>query len=96
MVVEIGKGSAVPSLVFLESNEVNETVQGKNNKRETIPGFLESYDLGPHTANNFGFMYSRNRIYQYSFPNFIYIFPNSFTIFCQKLLDPKRNYENQI
>ncbi len=49
-----------------------------------------------HTANNFEFMYSRNRISHYSFPKFIYIFPKLFMIFCQELLDPKRNYENQI
>jgi hypothetical protein len=48
------------------------------------------------TANNFGIMYSRKRISQNSFPNFIYIFPKSFMIFCQELQDPKRNYENQI
>jgi hypothetical protein len=41
-------------------------------------------------------MYSRERISQNSFPNFIYIFPKSFMIFCQELLDPKRNYKNQI
>jgi hypothetical protein len=40
-------------------------------------------------------MYSRERISQNSFPNFIYIFPKSFMIFCQELLDPKRNYKNQ-
>jgi hypothetical protein len=28
--------------------------------------------------------------------NFIYIFPKSFMIFCQELIDPKRNYKNQI
>jgi hypothetical protein len=48
-----------------------------------------------HTANKFGLMHSRKRISQNSFPNFIYIFPKSFMIFCQELLDPKRNYENQ-
>ncbi len=48
------------------------------------------------TANNFGIMYSRKRISQNSFPNFIYIFPKSFMRFCQELQDPKRNYENQI
>jgi len=41
-------------------------------------------------------MYSRIRISQNSFPNFIYMFPKSFMIFCQELQDPKRNYENQI
>ena len=30
-------------------------------------------------------MYSRKRISQNSFPNFIYIFPKSFMIFCQEL-----------
>ncbi len=50
----------------------------------------------PLTANKFGLMYSRKRISQNSFPNFIYIFPKSFMMFCQELLDPKRNYENQI
>jgi hypothetical protein len=49
-----------------------------------------------YTANNFGFMYSRNRIGQYSFPNFIYIFPKAFMKFGQELQDFKRNYENQI
>jgi hypothetical protein len=48
------------------------------------------------TANNFGRMYSRKRISQTSFPNFIYIFPKSFMIFCQELSNPKRNYKNQI
>ncbi len=48
------------------------------------------------TANNFGIMYSRKRISQNSFPNFNDIFPKSFMIFCQELIDPKRNYENQI
>jgi hypothetical protein len=38
-----------------------------------------------YTANNFGLMYSRKRISQNSFPNFIYIFPKSFMIFCQEL-----------
>ncbi len=42
------------------------------------------------TANNFWIIYSRKRIGQNSFPNFIYIFPQSFMIFCQELLDPKR------
>ena len=41
-------------------------------------------------------MYSRKRISQNSFPNFIFIFPKSFMIFCQEPLDPKRNYKNQI
>ncbi len=50
----------------------------------------------PHTANNFGFMYSRKRISQNSFPNFIHIIPKSFMVFCQELRNPKRNYENQI
>ncbi len=49
-----------------------------------------------YTANKFGLRYSRKRISQNSIPNFIYIFPKSFMIFCQELLDPKRNYENQI
>ncbi len=49
-----------------------------------------------HTANNFGLMYSRKRISQNSFPNFIYIIPKSFMVFCQELRNPKRNYENQI
>jgi hypothetical protein len=64
--------------------------------------------LAACTANNFGFMYSRKRISQKSFPKFIYIYPKSFMIFCQELLDaatmpwpleefnPKRNNENQI
>jgi len=50
----------------------------------------------PHTAKKFGLMYSRKRISQNLFPNFIYIFAKSFMIFCQELLDPKKNYENQI
>jgi hypothetical protein len=49
-----------------------------------------------YTANNFGLMYSRKRISQNSFPNFIYIIPKSFMVFCQELHNPKRNYENQI
>ncbi len=49
-----------------------------------------------HTANKFGLIYSLKRISQNSFPNFTYIFPKSFMIFCQELLDPKRNYKNQI
>jgi hypothetical protein len=49
-----------------------------------------------YTANNFGFMYSPKRISQNSFPNFIYIIPKSFMVFCQELRNPKRNYENQI
>ncbi len=49
-----------------------------------------------HTANNFGLLYSRKRISQNSFPNFLYIFPKSFMIFCQELSNPKQNYENQI
>jgi hypothetical protein len=49
-----------------------------------------------YTASNFGLMYSRKRIRQDLFPNFIYIFPKSFMIFCQELSNPKRNYENQI
>jgi hypothetical protein len=48
------------------------------------------------TANNFGLIYSQKRISQNPFPNFIYIFPKSFMIFCQELHNPKRNYENQI
>jgi hypothetical protein len=48
------------------------------------------------TANNFGLMYSRKRISQNSFPNFIHIIPKSFMVFCQELHNPKRNYENQI
>jgi hypothetical protein len=64
--------------------------------------FLNSTVVNPKnlhtycTANKFGIMYSRKRISQNSFPNFIYIFPKSFMIFCQELEDPKRNYENQI
>ncbi len=50
--------------------------------------------LSTHTANNFGIMYSRKRISQNSFPNFIYIFPSM--IFCQELQDPERNCEIQI
>ncbi len=46
------------------------------------------------TANNFGLMYSRKS--HNSFPNFIYIVPKSFMVFCQELHNPKRNYENQI
>ncbi len=49
-----------------------------------------------YTANNFRLIYSRKRISQNSFPNFIYIFPKSFMIFCQELSNLKRNYENQI
>jgi hypothetical protein len=49
-----------------------------------------------YTANNFGLMYSRKRISQNSFPNLIHIIPKSFMAFCQKLHNPKRNYENQI
>jgi hypothetical protein len=49
-----------------------------------------------HTANNFGLMYSRKRISQNSFSNFIHIIPKSFMEFCQELHNPKRNYENQI
>ena len=49
-----------------------------------------------HTANNFGLMYSWKRISQNSFPNFIYIIPKTFMIFCQELGNPNRNYENQI
>ncbi len=41
-------------------------------------------------------MYSRKRISQNSFLNFIFIFPKSFMIFCWELQDPKRNYESQI
>jgi hypothetical protein len=48
------------------------------------------------TATKFGLMYSRKRISQTSFPNLISTFPKSLMIFCQELLDPKRNYENQI
>ncbi len=62
----------------------------------TPPPYYLPFHISSYTANNFGFMYSRNRISQYSFPNFIYIFPKSFMKFCQELLDPKRNYENQI
>ncbi len=54
-------------------------VQITKSKRSEI-----SY-LGPfkwaYTANKFGLMYSRKRISQNSFPNFIYIFPKSFMIF---------------
>ncbi len=49
-----------------------------------------------YTANNFGLMYSRKRISQNSFPNFIHIIPKSFMVFCKGLRNPKRNYENQI
>ncbi len=49
-----------------------------------------------HTANKFGIMYSRKRISQNLFLNFIFIFPKSFMIFCRELKDPKRNYESQI
>jgi hypothetical protein len=49
-----------------------------------------------YTANNFGLMYSRKRISQNSFPNYIHIIPKSFMVFCQELHNPKRNYENQI
>ncbi len=35
----------------------------------------------------FRFMYSRNRISQYSFPNFIYIFPKSFFIYLSRMTD---------
>ncbi len=51
---------------------------------------------GVSTANKVGLMYSRKRISQNLFPNFIYIFPKSFMIFYQELLDSKRNYENKI
>jgi hypothetical protein len=51
---------------------------------------------GGHTANNFGLMYSRKRISQNSFPNFIHIIPKSFMVFYQELRNPNRNYENQI
>jgi hypothetical protein len=57
---------------------------------------LEEDGTEVHTANNFGIMYSRKRSSQNSFPNLIYIFPESFMIFCQELQDPKRNYENQV
>ncbi len=50
----------------------------------------------PRTANKFGIMYSRKRISQNSFLNFIFIFPKSFMIFCRELQDPKRNYQSQI
>jgi hypothetical protein len=40
-------------------------------------------------------MYSRKRISQNSFPNFIPIIPKSFMVFCQELHNPKRNYENR-
>jgi hypothetical protein len=43
------------------------------------------------TANNFGLTYSRKTVSQNSFPNFIYIIPKSFIIFCQELGNPKRN-----
>ncbi len=49
-----------------------------------------------HTTNNFELMNSRKRISQNSFPNFIYIIPKSFMVFCQELCNPKKNYENQI
>ncbi len=42
------------------------------------PGFFTC------TANNFGLMCCRKRISQNSFPNFIYIIPKSFMIFCQE------------
>ncbi len=64
----------------------------KATPKHSLPGKKSNKVI--HTANNFGFMYSRKRISQYSFPNFTYIFPKSFMIFCHELLDPKRNYEN--
>ncbi len=39
------------------------------------------------TANNFELVYSRQRISPNSFPTFNYIFPKSFMIFQQELLD---------
>ena len=39
------------------------------------------------TANNFEIMYSRQRISQNSLSKFIYVFPKSFMIFQQELLD---------
>ncbi len=48
--------------------------------------FLQSSELGlRHTANNYGLMYSRKRISQNSFPNFVHIIPKSFMVFCQEL-----------
>jgi hypothetical protein len=40
-----------------------------------------------YTGNNFEFIYSRQRISQNSFPKLIHIFPKSFMIFQQELLD---------
>jgi hypothetical protein len=40
-----------------------------------------------YTGNNFEFIYSRQRISQNSFPKLIHIFPTSFMIFQQELLD---------
>jgi hypothetical protein len=53
------------------------------------------------TANNFGLMYSRKRISQNSFPDFIYIFPKSFMILSgttrskKELLKPDFNLGSQ-
>jgi hypothetical protein len=44
------------------------------------------------TANNFVFL---KRISQNSFPNIICIIPKSFTVFCQELHNPKRNYKTR-
>jgi hypothetical protein len=57
---------------------------------------IEERDPKVYTANNFGFMYSRKRISQNSFPNFICVIPKSFMVFYQELRNPKRNYENQM
>jgi hypothetical protein len=47
----------------------------------SIVGVQLCRKLKVRTANNFGLMYSRKRICQNSFPNFIYIFQKSFMIF---------------
>jgi hypothetical protein len=44
-----------------------------------------------YTANNFGLLYSWKRISQNSFPNFFYIFPKSFMIFCPNNSNPDLN-----
>jgi hypothetical protein len=56
---------------------------------------------GVSTANNFEFMYSRQRISKNSFPKFTDIFPKSFMIFQQECMkkkfkkSPKKYYKKR-
>ncbi len=49
-----------------------------------MPAMLWVISPKSYTANNFGLMYSRKRISQNSFSNFIFITPKSFMVHCKK------------